>query len=109
MVNVSLPSEKILAWNKAQTGLMSSTKPMKKETTTVQTNKDGEDSSDELYTEEELQKLNEEREFIQEDTMQGGLAAALKAAREKGYLNENETEIAGNRYNQRLINIIRST
>jgi len=106
VVNVSLPSEKLLAWKKAQSGL-ESIKPIKKEAAPENGEKPAEESDD-LYPAEDLDKLIEERNFIEEeDFSKGGMLAALKAAREKGYLFENEVEVAGRLNNNSCITFIR--
>jgi len=99
VVNVSLPSERLLARNKAQSGL-ESLKALRKEvpvaSTTEITDKKEDTTADDVFTKEDMEQLNEERNFIEEeDFNEGGLAAALKAARERGYLMENEAEIRG--------------
>ena len=100
VVNVSLPSERLLARNKAQSGL-ESLKALRKEAPTTTTSADSttekkDETAADVYTAEDMEQLNEERNFIEEDDFnQGGLAAALKAARERGYLMENEAEIRG--------------
>lgn len=99
VVNVSLPSERLLARNKAQSGL-ESLKALRKEvpvaSTTEITDKKEDATADDVFTKEDMEQLNEERNFIEEeDFNEGGLAAALKAARERGYLMENEAEIRG--------------
>jgi len=96
VVNGSLPSEKLPAWKKAQDGL-ESTKHAKKETA-IENREKQQEESDDLYPTEDLDKLVEERNFIEEeDFSKGGMLAALKAVRERGYLFENETEVAGNK------------
>jgi len=99
VVNVSLPSEKLLAWKSAQSGL-ESLKSLRKEAPVEKTEKNGASAdaveTEDVYTKEDLEQLNEERNFIEEDDLnKGGLAAALKAARERGYLMENEVEVRG--------------
>jgi len=98
VVNVSLPSEKLLAWKSAQAGL-ESLKSLKKEVPAEKLEKNGASDAietEDVYTKEDLEQLNEERNFIEEEDLnKGGLAAALKAARERGYLMENEVEVRG--------------
>jgi len=98
VVNVSLPSEKLLAWKSAQAGL-ESLKSLKKEVPAEKLEKNGAGDAietEDVYTKEDLEQLNEERNFIEEEDLnKGGLAAALKAARERGYLMENEVEVRG--------------
>jgi U4/U6.U5 tri-snRNP-associated protein 1 len=93
IVNVSLPSEKILAWKKSQSEF--SIKPFTKETTRDQDKTGNVENDDDLYTKEDLNQLAEEVKFIEEESFEGGIANALKAIREKGYLLENDIEIAG--------------
>ena len=89
IVNVSLPSEKLLAWNKSNPGI-SSILTRKKEGVIEP---EGEEKL--KFTKEELSELKEEVKFMDEDTYQGGVLTALKNIREKGYLLEQDYEISG--------------
>ncbi len=91
ILNVSLPSEKLLAWKKAQSGLenLKPSKSSKPESGDLH-------NKDETITAEEVDKLQEEMNFIEdEDYSEGGMMAALRASRQKGYLFENDVEIKG--------------
>jgi U4/U6.U5 tri-snRNP-associated protein 1 len=94
VVNISLPSERILAWNRAQTGL-SSTKPVAKKETIAENGEEKTNGEKEKEPEEDMEKLVEETQFLEEEQLGGSVFAALKAAREKGMLMENEAEVAG--------------
>jgi hypothetical protein len=89
IVNVSLPSEKLLAWNRTNPGI-SSILTRKKEG-------EMEPEADEKikFTKEEIKELKEEVKFLDEENYRGGVLNALKNIREKGYLLEQDYEIAG--------------
>jgi U4/U6.U5 tri-snRNP-associated protein 1 len=82
VVNVSLPSEKLLAWTKSNTGVQSILNKKKE-------NAEGE-KVDEPLSKEDIEQMKEEVKFLEEDNLNTGVAAALKAIRERGLANMEE-------------------
>ncbi len=90
IVNIALPSERILAWTKSNPGI-TSVLTKKKEEEKPQEGK----ADEEKFTKEELKELEKEVEFIQEEDIGQGLAGALKKLREKGYMEPTAFEKSG--------------
>lgn len=88
IVECSLPSERIKYAQAELEKISSMSKP-------VVTNEKKMDEEDEIYDVNEIKKLEDETEFLREETFSGGLMAALKAAREKGHLGDHDIEISG--------------
>lgn len=88
ILNVSLPSEKILAWTKSNPGITSILNKKKDDA------KPSEGPMKETFTETELEEMKKEVAFVEEEEVIG-VAAALKKLREKGYMQPASFEISG--------------
>lgn len=88
VVNVALPSEKLLAWTKSNPGVQS----------VLTRKKEGEPEKkpDEPLTQEEIEELKKEVKFLEDEDMNTSVAAALKVIRERGLANvESQLTIRG--------------
>lgn len=89
-MNIALPSEKILAWTKSNPGITSVLTRKKEE----EKNEGGKEAEPK-FTEEELNELSKEVEFMNEEDISQGVAGALKKLREKGYMQPASFEKSG--------------
>lgn len=95
VVNVPLPSEKLISYNKAS-GLQSVLKPVQKEKGESQA-----DTYDEIYMETHQDELKKELDFMEDESYGVGLAGVLKRLRERGELRMNDEDYSG-RTNDKL-------
>jgi len=79
--------------NKAQNGVASIAVPVRKPNDEKKIDETPEESQ--KMEEENLEKLQEEVKFIEEESFGRGLFGALKNIREKGYIMEDSLEVSG--------------
>jgi U4/U6.U5 tri-snRNP-associated protein 1 len=97
VLNVSMPTERLLFSSKAQAGLSSvlANKTKQPKTDLMDEAASPEDEKDNMETEPNREEMQEEVKFLNQESLGSGIAAALKNIREKGYLMDETLTVTG--------------
>ena len=100
MVNVPLPSERLINYNKTS-GFQSISKPQPSLVPIKEKQTENDNEYDESYLEKNEEELKKELQFLDDEPYGNGLAGVLKRLRERGELRMNDDDYSG-RTNDKL-------